>query len=132
VQRDDARSPSTPPDHRSAQRQGARQHRVNTMYTYSKDPTRSAAFAAASTYAQAKSGFAAAAAWLAQSWLGRTALALLRDRQERLAMEELKSWDNHMLRDIGLERMQIEPVVRGEFSPVVPDRYVPRPPPQSV
>ncbi len=102
------------------------------MYAHSKDPTRSAAYAASSTYAQAKAGFAAAAAWLAQSWFGRAALALFCERQERLVIDELKGWDDHLLRDIGLERMHIEPVVRGEFSPVVPDRFVPRPPSQSV
>lgn len=99
------------------------------MYSYSKDPTRSAALAAASTYAQARAAFAAAAAWLAQSWLGRAAFALLRDREERLAIEELKSWDDHMLRDIGLERMHIEPAVRGVYRPLPQDSDVPRPSP---
>jgi uncharacterized protein YjiS (DUF1127 family) len=99
------------------------------MYSYSKDPTRSAALAAASTYAQARSAFAAASAWIAQSWLGRAALSLLRERSERLAIEELRSWDDHMLRDIGLERMHIEPAVRGVYRPQPLDSEVPRPSP---
>lgn len=98
------------------------------MYSYSKDPTRSAALAAASTYAQARSAFAAAAGWLAQSWLGRAALALLREREQRLAIDELLSWDDHRLRDIGLERMHIEAAVRGAYRPLRPDGDVPRPP----
>ena len=100
------------------------------MYVYSKDPTRSAALAAASSYAQAKAAFAAAAAWIAQSWLGRVAASLVRERAERLAIEELRSWDDHRLRDIGLERMQIEPAVRGQFRALPRDADVPRPPPQ--
>lgn len=99
------------------------------MYSYSKDPARSAALAAASTYAQARSAFAAAAAWFAQSWLGRATFALLREREERLAIEELKSWDDHMLRDIGLDRMHIEPAVRGVYRPLPQDADVPRPSP---
>lgn len=100
------------------------------MYSRSKNPTRSAAYATASIHAQAQSAFAAAAAWLAQSWLGKVAAALLRERGERLAIEELRSWDDHMLRDIGLERMHIEPAVRGRFRPMTLDAESPRPPPQ--
>lgn len=99
------------------------------MYSYSKDPSRSAALAAASIYAQARTAFAAAAAWIAQSWLGRAALSLVRERAERLAIEELESWDDHMLRDIGLERMHIEPAVRGLYRPQPQDTHVPRPSP---
>ncbi len=100
------------------------------MYSYSKDPTRTAALAAASSssYAQIRSALAAAAAWLARSWLGKAAAGLVRERSERLAIEELRSWDDHMLRDIGLERMQIEPAVRGLYRPLPPDGDVPRPP----
>lgn len=101
------------------------------MYAYSKDPTRSAALAAASSYAQARSAFAAASAWIAQTWLGRAAMALVREREERLAIDELRSWDDHMLRDIGLERMHIEPAVRGLYRPSPRNADVPRPPPQS-
>lgn len=100
------------------------------MYSYSKDPTRSAALAAASSYAQTKSALTAAAAWVADSWLGRAATALLREREERIAIDELRGWDDHMLRDIGLERMHIEPAVRGLYSPQPQDADVPRPPPQ--
>jgi uncharacterized protein YjiS (DUF1127 family) len=100
------------------------------MYAYSKDPSRSAALAAASSYAQARSAFAAASAWIAQSWVGRIAVSLLREREERLAIDELRGWDDHMLRDIGLERMHIEPAVRGLYRPLPQDADVPRPPPQ--
>ena len=98
------------------------------MYSYSKDPTRSAALAAASTYAQARAALAAAAARLARSWLGRAAFALLREREERLAIDDLRTWDDHRLRDIGLERMHIEAAVRGVYRPLPPDGGVPRPP----
>jgi uncharacterized protein YjiS (DUF1127 family) len=108
---------------------GARHDRVKTMYSYSKNSTRSAALAAASSYAQARSAFAAVAAWIAQSWVGRVAASLLREREERLAIDELRSWDDHMLRDIGLERMHIEPAVRGIYRPLPQDADVPRPPP---
>ena len=100
------------------------------MYSYSKDPTRSAALAAASSYTQAKSALAAASAWMAASWLGRAATALLREREERIAIDELRGWDDHMLRDIGLERMHIEPAVRGLYNPLPQDADAPRPPPQ--
>lgn len=99
------------------------------MYSYSKDPTRSAALAAASSYTQARSALGAAAAWFANSWLGKAALSLAREREERLAIEELQSWDDHMLRDIGLERMHIEPAVRGHHWPLPQDADVPRPSP---
>jgi uncharacterized protein YjiS (DUF1127 family) len=99
------------------------------MYSHSKDPTRSAALAAASSYTRARSALGAVAAWFANSWLGKAAFALSREREERLAIEELRSWDDHMLRDIGLERMQIEPAVRGVYRPVPQNADVPRPPP---
>ena len=101
------------------------------MYSYSKDPTRSAALAAAFSYAQARSALAAASAWMAASWLGRAATALLRARQERVAIDELRGWDDHMLRDIGLDRMHVEPAVRGLYRPQPQDAEIPRPPPQS-
>jgi uncharacterized protein YjiS (DUF1127 family) len=87
------------------------------MIAYSKDPTRLAAIAAPASYATAK----AALAWLRATWLGKATLALVAERQTRLAIDELRSWDNHMLRDIGLERMDIEGAVRGEFRPLPRD-----------
>jgi uncharacterized protein YjiS (DUF1127 family) len=89
------------------------------------------AHAAPSTSSAAKAAFAAAAQWLGQSWLAKAATHLLRDRSERLAIEELRSWDDHMLRDIGLERTQIEPAVRGRFQPLPLDADIPHKPPQS-
>ena len=51
---------------------------------------------------------------------------------QRRAMERetLAAMDDRMLRDIGLERMHIEPAVRGLYSPLPQDADVPRPPPQ--
>jgi uncharacterized protein YjiS (DUF1127 family) len=86
------------------------------MHAYSKNP-RLAAIAAPASHATAK----AALAWLRATWLGKTALALIAERQTRLAIDELRSWDNHMLRDIGLQRMDIEGAVRGEFRPLPHD-----------
>jgi uncharacterized protein YjiS (DUF1127 family) len=100
------------------------------MHAYSKDPARMAAFAAPSTWSAVTAALAAAAAWLGQSRLGTAAAQLWRKRSEQLAIEELRSWDDHMLRDIGLERPQIEPAVRGRFRPLPLDADVPRTPPQ--
>jgi uncharacterized protein YjiS (DUF1127 family) len=88
------------------------------MQAYSKDPLRSAALAAASLQPAALSAFGRAATWLRLSWLGRVAAALVADRQTRIAIDELRSWDDHRLRDIGLERMDIEGAVRGQFRPL--------------
>jgi uncharacterized protein YjiS (DUF1127 family) len=87
------------------------------MLAYSKDPTRLAAIAAPASYASAK----AALAWLRSTWLAKTVAALVAERQTRIAIDELRSWDNHMLRDIGLERMDIEGAVRGQFRPLPRD-----------
>ena len=105
--------------------------RVTDMHAYSKDPARMVAFAAPSTWSAATAAFAAAAHWLGQSWLGKASTRLLRDRSERLAIEELRSWDDHMLRDIGLARTQIEPAVRGRFRPLPLDADVSHQPPPS-
>ena len=86
------------------------------MHAYSKTP-RLAAIAAPGSYATAK----ATLAWLGSTWLAKAALALVAERQTRLAIDELRSWDNHMLRDIGLERMDIEGAVRGQFRPLPRD-----------
>jgi uncharacterized protein YjiS (DUF1127 family) len=88
------------------------------MHAYSKDPTRLAAFAAPASSTAAVAALAAAGDWLRASWLGKALSALLRDRAARLAIDELRSWDDHMLRDIGLERMDIEGAVRGQFRPL--------------
>ena len=87
------------------------------MHAYSKDPARIAAIAVPASYATAK----AAIAWLRSTWLGKAAIAFVAERQARIAIDELRSWDNHMLRDIGLERMDIEGAVRGQFRPLPRD-----------
>jgi uncharacterized protein YjiS (DUF1127 family) len=81
------------------------------MHAYSKDPTRFAVIAAPASYATAK----AALAWLRSTWLIKAVAKLVAERQTKLAIDELRSWDDHMLRDIGLERMDIEGAVRGQF-----------------
>ncbi|MCW5771689.1 MAG: DUF1127 domain-containing protein [Rhodospirillaceae bacterium] len=45
----------------------------------------------------------------------------LAERETKLAIDALKAWDDHMLRDIGLERMDIEAAVRGQIKPVPRD-----------
>ena len=87
------------------------------MHAYSKDPTRFTAIAAPASYATAT----AALAWLRSTWLAKAVAKLVAERQTRLAIDELRSWDNHMLRDIGLERMDIEGAVRGQFRPLPRD-----------
>ena len=91
------------------------------MHAFSKDPTRLAALAAPTSSASANAALVAAAAWLRSTWLGKAVVALVAERQARLAIDELRSWDNHMLRDIGLERMDIEGAVRGQFRPLARD-----------
>jgi len=100
------------------------------MHAYSKDPTRLAALAAPSSWSALKAAFAAAVQWFGNSRLGSVATKLVREHSERLAIEELQSWDDHMLRDIGLERTQIAPAVRGQFRPLPLDADVQRKPPQ--
>ena len=100
------------------------------MHAYSKDPARMAAIAAPSTWSALRAALAAAARWLGQSWLAKGAAQLVRDHSERLAIEELRGWDDHMLRDIGLERARIEPAVRGQFRPLPLDADIPRKPAQ--
>jgi uncharacterized protein YjiS (DUF1127 family) len=104
------------------------------MHAYSKDPARLAAYATPSTLSAVKAALAGAiagaAAWLAETWIGKLVSASLREREARLAIEELKSWDDHMLRDIGLERMQIEPAVRGLVRPLPLNPAAPAKPPQ--
>ena len=91
------------------------------MYTYSKDPIRLAALAAPSFLASAKDALLRAAAWLRNSRFGAAATRLIVERHTRLAIDELRGWDDHMLRDIGLQRMDIEAAVRGDFRPLPRD-----------
>jgi uncharacterized protein YjiS (DUF1127 family) len=88
------------------------------MQAYSKDPVRMAALAAASLQPAALNALERAAGRVRLSWLGRTAAALIAGRKAKLAIDELRGWDDHMLRDIGLERMDIEGAVRGRFRPL--------------
>ena len=88
------------------------------MHAHSRDPLRMAALAAASPPPSVRAALERAAAWARLTWLGRAIAATLADRQARLAIDELRSWDDHMLRDIGLERMDIEGAVRGQFRPL--------------
>lgn len=104
--------------------------KVTDMHAYSKDPTRLAALAAPSSWSAAKAALAGAAAWIGQSWFGKVVAAAVQEREARLAIEELRSWDDHMLRDIGIERMHIEPAVRGRFRPLRPAADASPKPPQ--
>jgi uncharacterized protein YjiS (DUF1127 family) len=99
------------------------------MHAYSKDPLRLAALAQPSACSAAKAALTGAAAWLGGSWLGKAVSALARERAARLAIDELRSWDDHMLRDIGLERMHIEPAVRGKFRALPAEAEAQRHPP---
>ncbi|HEY7610179.1 MAG TPA: DUF1127 domain-containing protein [Alphaproteobacteria bacterium] len=75
-----------------------------------------------------------ALAWLASSRLlvaaKRFAAALVEARQAKLASEELRGWDDHMLRDIGLQRMDIDAAVRGRLLPLPREAETGRKPPQ--
>jgi uncharacterized protein YjiS (DUF1127 family) len=64
-----------------------------------------------------RSLLAATWAWLADSWTLRIARRLVAARRERIAIEELQSWDDHRLRDIGIARMHIDAAVRGQYRP---------------
>jgi len=83
------------------------------MYGYSQDPLRIASRSTASFFGQVHAAFAAAQHWFANSWLAKGLAALEADRAARKVARELKGWDDHMLRDIGLERMHIDAAVRG-------------------
>lgn len=87
------------------------------MYGYSQDPLRIASRSASSFGSIVQSAFAAARDWLATSWLAKGLAALEADRAARQSARELKGWDDHMLRDIGLERMHIDAAVRGVNTP---------------
>jgi uncharacterized protein YjiS (DUF1127 family) len=90
------------------------------MHSYSRHPT-PAALAASSSWAAAKAAAAGAVQWLRASWLAKSIFALAAawaaERAARAAIFELRSWDDHMLRDIGLQRMDVEATVRGVHRP---------------
>lgn len=87
------------------------------MYGYSQDPLRIASRSAASYGSFLHAAYAAARDWFATSWLAKGIAALEADRAAKQAARELKGWDDHMLRDIGLERMHIDVAVRGVKTP---------------
>ena len=92
------------------------------MHAYSKDPPRLAALAAPpSFWPAAKANLAAAIRWLGASWpvkaVRAVAAGIAAERLARETVHELKGFDDHMLRDIGLERMDVEATVRGTRSP---------------
>lgn len=91
------------------------------MYSYSKDPLRLAALAAPPFWPAAKARLAAGLHWLSATWPVKAARALAASiAAARLAsktIHELEGWDDHMLRDIGLERMDVEAAVRGVRPP---------------
>jgi uncharacterized protein YjiS (DUF1127 family) len=72
--------------------------------------------------------------WLASSRAvvaaKRIAAALVAERQAKLASDELRGWDDHMLRDIGLQRMDIDAAVRGRIFPLPPNAENGRKPPR--
>ena len=88
------------------------------MYGYSQDPLRMSARhgprPASSFIASAQAACAHALRWMGSTWLARTFAMVAAERRARNAMLELRRWDDHMLRDVGLERMDIEAAIRGE------------------
>jgi len=97
---------------------GARRSQGADMHAHSKDPARLAGLSAPPSYAAAKAAFFAAAEWLHSTWFGKAVATIVTEHKARIAIEELRSWDNHMLRDIGLERMDIDLAVRGQLRPL--------------
>ena len=92
------------------------------MHAYSKDPLRLAAFAAPPSYwPAAKANLTAAIRWFGASWpvkaVRAAAAGIAAERLARETIHELKGMDDHMLRDIGLARTDIEAAVRGTHSP---------------
>jgi uncharacterized protein YjiS (DUF1127 family) len=89
------------------------------MYGYSQDPLRMSSAqhglrSASSFLAQAQATCAHALRWVGSTWLVRAFANVAAERRARNAMLELGRWDDHMLRDVGLERMDIEAAIRGE------------------
>jgi uncharacterized protein YjiS (DUF1127 family) len=91
------------------------------MHAYSKDPLRLSALAAPGTWSAAKAAGVNALRWLAATWpvkaVAAYAAALAAERRARETVRELERWDEHMLRDIGLTRMDVEAAVRGVRRP---------------
>lgn len=87
------------------------------MYGYSQDPLRISSRSTSTFSGSLYAAFAAARVWLATSWLAKGLAALEADRAARQSARELKGWDDHLLRDIGLERMHIDAAVRGVNTP---------------
>jgi uncharacterized protein YjiS (DUF1127 family) len=87
------------------------------MYGYSQDPLRISSRSASAFSSILQSAYAGARDWLAKSWLAKGLAAIEADRAAKQAARELKGWDDHMLRDIGLERMHIDVAVRGVNTP---------------
>lgn len=89
------------------------------MYGYSQDPLRMSSArhgprSAASFIAAAQAAWSAAMRRIASSWLAKSLAAVAAKRRARNAIHELRRWDDHMLRDVGLDRMHIEAAIRGE------------------
>lgn len=86
------------------------------MHVYSQAPSPSA-----SPVAPHGSGFARVLSGIARAWplrvLARIFGAAAARNDMRRAVDELRSWDDHRLRDIGIDRSQIEAAVRGELGP---------------
>lgn len=82
------------------------------MHGYSKDPLRLAP-QASSIWPALQSAWSGALRWLGDTWLAKALAAVAAERRARNAIHELRSWDDHMLRDVGLERMDVEAAIRG-------------------
>ncbi len=87
------------------------------MYGYSQDPLRMRTRSASSIDHALHAAWAGAHRWLATSWLAKGIAAVAAERATRKAVHELRSWDDRMLRDVGLERMDIESAIRGVPTP---------------
>ena len=87
------------------------------MYGYSQDPLRIPARSASAFIALAHAAWSGAGRWIGTSWLAKALAAVAAERAARKAVHALESWDDHMLRDVGLERMDIEAAIRGVRPP---------------
>lgn len=84
------------------------------MHVYSQAPSPSA-----SSAAPHGSGLARLLSGIARAWPLRVLARIFGDAAARndmqRAVDELRSWDDHRLRDIGIDRSQIEAAVRGDL-----------------
>jgi len=91
------------------------------MHAYSKDPLRLAALAVPPFRPAAKANLATALRRLGACWpvkaVRAMAARIAAERLARATVRELEGWDDHMLRDIGLRRMDVEAAVRGVRPP---------------